>query len=212
MADFVSRERHDRTSLGSAREEHPCAGKSRGDTQAERAGDDQDQSDSKIPDRRRLGEEAAHKPAPPEQQGRRGQQQPPHFGKSSLNCSSSRIATFNFWAFSSFEPAPGPATTKSVLELTLPAALPPSLRTRASASGRLIVSNVPVKTKVLPVNGPSPTASAASGSTPAATSLSRSAAPGPRKYAWTSWAMLGPTPSTARSSSSEAPRNRWIEP
>src|SRR5882762_5007558 len=34
-----------------------------------------------------------------------------HFGTRARNCSSSRTATLSFCAFSSFEPAPGPATT-----------------------------------------------------------------------------------------------------
>src|SRR5207249_229715 len=41
----------------------------------------------------------------------RGRVTTAHLGSIALNCSSSRIFSFNFCAFSSFEPAPGPATT-----------------------------------------------------------------------------------------------------
>src|SRR5439155_14860867 len=178
----------------------------------DRSPSDDDQCRQHAPDRRGLRFEAQHKEAPRHQHRRTGEQRRgdpargPHLGSNALNCSSSRIVSFSFWAFSSFEPAPGPATTKSVFELTLPAALPPSLRTSASASGRLIVSSVPVNTNVLPVKGPSPTASTACGSTPTASSLLTSSEPGPWKYMCTSRAMFGPTPSTRRRSSSVALR------
>ena len=55
-------------------------------------------------------------------------------------------------AFLSFEPAPGPATTRSVLALTEPAARAPSRSAWALASSRLIVSRLPVKTIVLPLH------------------------------------------------------------
>lgn len=51
------------------------------------------------------------------------------------------------------EPAPGPATSKSVLALTDPATLAPIASARALASARDIFSSVPVKTTVLPATG-----------------------------------------------------------
>ena len=56
-------------------------------------------------------------------------------------------------AFFSFEPAPGPATTRSVLAETEPDTLAPSASARALASARLIFESVPVKTMVLPATG-----------------------------------------------------------
>src|SRR5688572_17030130 len=55
-------------------------------------------------------------------------------------------------AFLSFEPAPGPATTRSVLALTDPAERAPRRSACALASSRLIVSRLPVKTMVLPLH------------------------------------------------------------
>src|SRR5436305_8694809 len=74
------------------------------------------------------------------------------------NPSSSTTLTPNDFALSSFEPAPGPATTRSVFALTDPVALPPIERTRASASSRDRRSRFPVKTIVLPTKGPPVTA------------------------------------------------------
>ena len=53
-------------------------------------------------------------------------------------------------AFFSFDPAPGPATTRSVFADTDPATRAPSASACALASSRLSVSSVPVKTTVLP--------------------------------------------------------------
>src|SRR6187399_159032 len=53
-------------------------------------------------------------------------------------------------AFLSLLPAPGPATTRSVCALTVPAARAPSRSACALASSRLIVSSLPVNTTVLP--------------------------------------------------------------
>ena len=55
-----------------------------------------------------------------------------------------------FSASASFEPAPGPATTRSVFFDTLPETLAPSAMARALASSRVIFSSVPVKTTVKP--------------------------------------------------------------
>src|SRR5438876_231384 len=89
------------------------------------------------------------------------------------NPSSSTTLTPNDFALSSFEPAPGPATTRSVFALTDPVALPPIERTRASASSRDRRSRFPVKTIVLPAKGPPVTARGAGmrGRIPARTSL-----------------------------------------
>ena len=64
--------------------------------------------------------------------------------------SSEIIFTPRSWASLSFDPAPGPATTRSVFLDTEPATLAPSDSARAFASLRLIFSSVPVKTTVLP--------------------------------------------------------------
>ena len=53
-------------------------------------------------------------------------------------------------AFFSLDPAPGPATTMSVLADTEPATLAPSRSAIALASARVIFSSVPVNTTVLP--------------------------------------------------------------
>ena len=53
----------------------------------------------------------------------------------------------------SFEPAPGPATTRSVLAETEPATFAPKDSARAFASLRVIFSSVPVNTTVLPDTG-----------------------------------------------------------
>src|SRR5439155_16960147 len=210
-------------SLGSGRlltrpgsDQHDRAKARAGEAGGDRAPADHDQGGTHPIDRRWFLEKAQHEPSPPDKAGRARdhyQRHPTsHLGNRALNWSSSRTLSFSFCAFANFEPAPGPATTESVLPLTLPAAFPPNLRTIASASGRLIVSNVPVNTKVLPVNGPSLRSSASEGSTPAARSFLTSVAPGPWKYMWTSRAMLGPTPSTLRRSSSVALCSCWMVP
>src|SRR3546814_19392122 len=56
-------------------------------------------------------------------------------------------------ALASLVPAPGPATTRSVLAETDPATLAPSASACALASSRLIVSSAPVNTTVLPLTG-----------------------------------------------------------
>src|ERR1700754_3902450 len=69
----------------------------------------------------------------------------------SFNHSSSLITlTPCFSASFSFEPAPGPATTKSVFFDTDPDALAPSRSAVALASSRVIFSREPVNTTVLP--------------------------------------------------------------
>src|SRR6185312_517179 len=68
---------------------------------------------------------------------------------SSHSCSEI-IFTPSSWAFLSFEPAPGPATIRSVFFDTEPATFAPKDSARAFASFRLIFSRVPVKTMILP--------------------------------------------------------------
>src|SRR5829696_9409447 len=58
--------------------------------------------------------------------------------------------TPNSLALSSFEPAPGPATTRSVFFETEPATLAPSRSAMALASSRVIFSKDPVNTTDLP--------------------------------------------------------------
>ena len=53
----------------------------------------------------------------------------------------------------SFEPAPGPATSRSVFFETEPATLAPSRSAMALASSRVMRSSAPVKTTVLPATG-----------------------------------------------------------
>src|SRR6266571_5421759 len=105
----------ERLSLGSPRQEHPRGCRAAADRHRERAPADQDQREPDPIDGRRLAEEAEHEPSPPEQRPGGGDQDPPppspHVGSNALNCSSSRMFTFNFSALSSLEPAPGPATT-----------------------------------------------------------------------------------------------------
>ena len=67
--------------------------------------------------------------------------------------SSSTTFTPSSSAFFSFEPAPGTATTRSVFEDTDPETLAPSRSAIALASSRVIFSNEPVKTTVLPATG-----------------------------------------------------------
>src|ERR1700709_1002442 len=67
--------------------------------------------------------------------------------------SSSRTWTLCFCASFSFDPAPGPATTISVLAETEPETLAPRLSARALASCLVIFSRVPVNTTVLPDPG-----------------------------------------------------------
>src|SRR5512133_2891880 len=76
---------------------------------------------------------------------------PPH---NRSNSASSIIFTPSFCAFSSFDPASSPATTKSVFLLTLPLTLPPAASIRAVASSRFNWGSVPVSTNVLPANAP----------------------------------------------------------
>ena len=101
----------------------------------------------------------------------------------------------------SLEPAPGPATTRSVFADTEPAALAPSRSACALASSRLIVSSLPVNTTVLPATALSCVSTTKSGGE---TSDNRSS------QTWTlcgSWkkspsasTTTGPTPSIASSS------------
>src|SRR5271170_1273772 len=67
--------------------------------------------------------------------------------------SSSIVSTPNSRALASFEPAPRPATTRSVFFEIEPETLAPSRSAEALASSRVIFSNDPVKTIVLPASG-----------------------------------------------------------
>src|SRR6478736_6536712 len=87
------------------------------------------------------------------------------------HASSSITVTPCFCASLSFEPAPGPATTRSVLAETEPDTLAPKDSARALASWRVIFSSEPVKTTVLPATGEPSILRAASGTT--VTSLRR---------------------------------------
>src|SRR6185437_10286740 len=113
-------------------------------------------------------------------------------------------------AFASFEPAPGPATTKSVFFDTEPAGLPPAARIAASASSRLQPSIDPVMTTVLPVNGPTAAAARGAGSsatTPASARSSSTPSPGPpgANQAASAVDTVGPTPSISWNRSGVAP-------
>src|SRR5438067_4767851 len=101
-----------RLSLGSARDEHPDGRHTCCKPHEHRTAPDHDQRETHTVDRRRFGQEAKYEPAP-QKKDRAGaeQQQPTHFGSNALNWSSSSTATLSFCAFSSFVPAPGPATT-----------------------------------------------------------------------------------------------------
>src|SRR5205085_6046425 len=74
-----------------------------------------------------------------------------YFPPTSLNQSSS-VSTLTpcLLASASFEPAPGPATTRSVFFDTEPDTLAPSRSAVALASSRVIFSSEPVNTTVLP--------------------------------------------------------------
>src|SRR5690606_1463387 len=104
-------------------------------------------------------------------------------------------------AFFSLLPAPGPATTRSVLGLTAPAALAPSRSAWALASSRLIVSSLPVNTTVFPLTGLSFVSTTNSGGS---TSLSRSSHTSRLCSSWkkspSASTTTGPTPSIERSS------------
>src|SRR5690606_5369461 len=99
-------------------------------------------------------------------------------------------------AFLSLLPAPGPATTRSVFALTVPAALAPSRSAWALASSRLIVSSLPVNTTVLPLTGLSFVSTTYSGGS---TSLSRSSQTSRLCSSWkkspSASTTTGPTPS-----------------
>ena len=70
------------------------------------------------------------------------------------NHSSSEITSIpSSRAFASFEPAPGPATTRSVFFDTEPATFAPKRSACALASSRVRRSSAPVKTTVLPATG-----------------------------------------------------------
>src|ERR1051325_5061584 len=100
--------------LAAAGDEHPRRGRAACRANRERTPADHDQRQAHAVDGRWLTEEAEYEPAPVEQQDTCDQEGPepdPHFGSKALNCSSSRTLTFSFCAFSSLEPAPGPATT-----------------------------------------------------------------------------------------------------
>src|SRR3546814_3015895 len=74
------------------------------------------------------------------------------FAPATIAAHSASSITFmpNSAAFLSFDPAPGPATTKSVLAETDPAASAPNCSACALVSSLLMVSSLPVKTTVLP--------------------------------------------------------------
>ena len=57
-------------------------------------------------------------------------------------------------AWRSFAPGAAPATTRSVFRVTVRAACPPTASTNRSARSRVIASSAPVKTTVVPANGP----------------------------------------------------------
>ena len=79
---------------------------------------------------------------------------PAHWSPMSASqASSSIVSTPRSAAFFAFDPAPGPATSRSVRAETDPATLAPSASARALASARVILSRVPVKTTVLPATG-----------------------------------------------------------
>src|SRR5690606_20020663 len=59
------------------------------------------------------------------------------WASNSSNCASSRIVRPSSRALVSFDPAPGPTTTKSVFFDTLPAALPPRARIASFAPSRV---------------------------------------------------------------------------
>ena len=110
-----------------------------------------------------------------------------------------------FSASFSFEPAPGPATTRSVFADTDPATFAPRLSARALASLRVIFSRLPVKTTVLPATGESVAGRSASSMVSTASRRSTSAMlwVSPKKSAIAS-ATVPPIWSMASSSASAA--------
>ena len=67
---------------------------------------------------------------------------------------SSTVATPNSAAFFAFDPASAPSTTRSVFFDTLSVTRAPNASARAFASGRVIVTRLPVNTTDLPDSGP----------------------------------------------------------
>src|SRR5262249_18363958 len=110
------------------------------------------------------------------------------------NAFSSITATPSRAASVSFEPAPGPATTSVTFLLTLEAIVAPASSARRCASGRGMLSSVPVNTIVSPANGCGPFARfSCTGLTPAA--FRRSSTLRFRalwKKSCTDWATSGP--------------------
>src|SRR5438477_7319355 len=90
------------------------------DGRADRPAPDQHECDPYTPYGGRFRLEAENEDTPHQEDRRAGHKRgpyparTPHLGSSALNCSSSRTVSFNFCAFSSLDPAPGPATTSSV--------------------------------------------------------------------------------------------------
>src|SRR6185437_14042034 len=70
-----------------------------------------------------------------------------------IHSSSSTVSTPSSRALASFEPAPGPATTRLVLAEIEPDTLAPSRSATALASSRVIFSSEPVNTIVRPASG-----------------------------------------------------------
>ena len=106
--------------------------------------------------------------------------------------------------------APGlsPATRAKVLALTLPGLVPPRATTSAAASSLDHPASVPVTTTALPARTCGPT-STGSGTTPKSTPAARSRSTNARllsrpNQAAIDRAMIGPSPATPPSSSSDA--------
>ncbi len=123
-------------------------------------------------------------------------------------------------ALASFDPAPGPAATKSVFFETLDAAFPPACTMASNAPSRVNPSREPVATTVTPERTP-PAATAAPGPgwpgvahcTPAAVHSSTiSRCQSISNQAMRASAMIPPTPSTSASSSRLAARMASSEP
>jgi hypothetical protein len=100
----------------------------------------------------------------------------------------------------SFEPAPGPATTRSVFLDTDEATLAPRLSAWALASSRVIFSSAPVKTMVLPATAVSVLGLATAWMSSSAIRLATfSRLCSSAKKRAIDWAATGPIPSMAAS-------------
>ena len=137
------------------------------------------------------------------------------------NCAASRMRTPSSSALASFEPAPGPAATKSVFFDTLDAALPPALMIASCAPSRRVSlersgrdDRQPLEHAALdrrPRRDPGAPASPAARRRPSSGRRSRGASR-PRTSRSSESAMIPPTPSTAASSSRDAARIASTEP